>query len=148
MTINSPLFAGDCYKELLKLVENPCARGGKKIPLLYKVVAGREATDSEALELANRAFVDWVRVHRKVRLKSSDNCPYYSPSSTMTSIRSLLAYLMRACGWVICFDDMRGFDGSLDAVLKDLFHQRQKDWVSLHLKLIKFMLLLLTFVFV
>ena len=95
------------------------------------MVAGKEAhVGSEALDLVNRVMVDWVRVYRKIRVKENE-CPYYSPSSTMTSIRSLFAYFTKAYGWVICFEDLKGFDGCLDFVLSDLFKKNQETYVSL-----------------
>ena len=123
------LLSGDRYAELLKLVDNPFRRGPPKIPQLYKVISGRPETDSEALQLVNRVMVDWVLVYKKVRIKEGE-CPYYSPSSTMTAIRSLFAYLGKACGWVIAYNDLKGFDGCLDAVLENLFDTNQETYVS------------------
>ena len=122
-------LVGDRYKDLLKPVKNPFKKGASDIPLLFKEVSGRDSTDKEAMSLANRAFVDWVRVHRKVRTRPGQ-CPWYSPSSTMTAIRSLFSFLNGQCGWVVCYDDFKNFDGCLENVLKKLFEERQEEWVS------------------
>lgn len=101
------------------------------IPLLYVVVSGKKPEeDRDCLDLVNRVMVDFVRVYKKDRPKKGSTCPYYEPSSTMTSLRSLFAYLTVACGWLICLDDLRGFNGSLDAVLSDLFAKRVEEYVS------------------
>ena len=98
--------------------------------MLYVMVGGKKADeDKDALELANRAFIDWARVYKKIRKGKGLSCPFYEPSSTMTALRSLFAYLTVTCGWLICMDDLKGFDGSLDAVLVDLFAARQREYV-------------------
>ena len=122
------------YKDLLKEIPNlftTCGRGMAMIPLLYKVVSGKLPEDNrDVLDLVNRVMVDWARVYKKVRPKKGSECPYYEPSSTMTAFRSLFAFLTITCGWVICLDDLKGFDGCLHFVLTDLFTKRQKEWVS------------------
>ena len=112
-------------------IPNPFRGKQGKIPLLYKVVSGRSPkTDREAVELVNRVMVDWARVYKKKRPNKGCDCPFYEPSSTMTAFRSLFAYLTIACGWLIGLDDLKNFDGCLDAVLTSLFEKRQKDYVS------------------
>lgn len=108
------------------MVDNLFRRGLQKIPLLYKIHSGHPETDMEAIELVNCVMVDWVLVYKKVWVKDGE-CLYYNPSSTMTAICSLFAYLTKACGWVIGYDDLKGFDGALDAVLQDLFNENKKN---------------------
>ena len=129
-------MSAERYKKLLEEVPNPFATSrdvaaSGMIPLLYVVVSGKKAEeDRDSLDLVNRVMVDFVRVYKKDRPKKGFTCPYYEPSSTMTSLRSLFAYLTVACGWLICLDDLRGFNGSLDAVLTDLFAKRVEEYVS------------------
>ena len=122
--------AGERYKDLLKEVKNPFFRGSGTVPKLYTMVSGRPPSDREALELTNRVMIDWARVYRKLVVRDGATCPYYEPSSTMTAFRSLFAYFGCACGWEIGLDDLKGFPGSLDAVLTKLFADRQKKYVS------------------
>ena len=118
---------------MLALVKNPFKRGGPtKIPVLFTLPSGiLPETDPDTVDLVNRVMVDWVRVHRKIRpLKQGSSNPFYSPSSQMTSLRQLFAFLSTTCGWVIGLDDLKGFDGCLNSVLSNLFDERQDLYVS------------------
>ena len=129
------ILLAERYSEVLKEIPNPFASkeetGLEKVPLLYQLVAGKtRESDPDILRLVNRVMVDWSRVYQKVRPKKGCECPFYEPSSTMTAFRSLFAYLTVTCGWVICLDDLKGFDGCLDHVLTKQFDERQRKYVS------------------
>ena len=84
--LSDTLCAGDRYEKLLQPTANLFRGGPPKIPLLHVMVAGQSAPgNAEAVELVNRIMVDFVRVYKKVCVKEGE-CPYYSPSSTMTAL--------------------------------------------------------------
>ena len=117
---------------MLALVKNPFKRGGdSKIPVLFTLPSGiLPETDPDTVDLVNRVMVDWSRVYRKIRPTKGMSNPFYSPSSQMTALRQLFAFLSTTCGWVIGLDDLKGFDGCLHSVLTKLFDERQKAYVS------------------
>ena len=48
-------------------------------------------------------------------------------------LRGFLSRLKTRYGWQMSYaDDFRGYEGSLSAVLKQLYREREQKWVSYH----------------
>jgi hypothetical protein len=68
-----------------------------------------------------------------MKMKNPDpetKCPYYQPSSQNTKIRTFFSAMKCHHDWVLGYDDFKGFEGSLGALLKDKYEEKAAKYVS------------------
>ena len=59
-------------------------------------------------------------------------CPFYQPSTQNVELRTFFAHMARTHNWQFNENDLKGFTGSLDAVIAELYDQRLKKYVSFY----------------
>lgn len=123
---------------LLQRVSNPWKTipgSHTQIPMLWKVCSG--SPDIEKIHLANDAVVDWQINYKKKNVEEKDDppkdrsdIPYYQPSSQNRTLRDFFGHMAKNYNWCFTQSDLKGFAGSLSAVLKSLYDERLKKYVS------------------
>jgi len=130
-------FTDKRYQNLLELVANPVKKGNepRQVPRVF-VELSNEATASKK-HLANRLLCEW---QANMKMKNPDRetgCPCYQPSSQNMRIRYFLSAMKRHHDWVLGYEDFRGFEGSLGAVVKENTKKELRNmWVQVHIYLI------------
>ena len=98
------------------------------VPLAFIICSGRR--DKRKIQLANAMLVD-INVHLKMkRPNKGKKCPYYMPSSQNQKLRSFLGRMNSYYDWNIGESDLKGFRGSLNGVMQELYAKREKEFVS------------------
>jgi hypothetical protein len=83
--------------------------------------------------LRNQILCEW-----QAQLKMKNPCPktgrpWYQPSVQNMKLRTFFSKMKANHGWEMNYsDDFRGYEGSLSVVLKTLYKERGKTWVSHH----------------
>lgn len=99
------------------------------MPLAFVLLSGNVTHDK--IMLCNNMVVDWqVRIKKK-KFKEGD-CPWYQPNTQAVLFRTFISHMGKKHSWNIGESDLKGFEGCLNAVLKETFAQRYETWVSNH----------------
>ena len=115
------------WETMLEMVENPNKRSATEVHRVFVVCSGPPTRNK--VMVANAMVVDWQLSLKKKSVKENE-CPWYQPSSQGTDLRTFFGHMAKYHNWQISDVDLKGFDGSLDGVLKTEFQRREKEWVS------------------
>ena len=121
-------------------IENPWRNrknAKPKIPALFKMVSG--VPDNDMILLANNAIVDWMLQFKKKSLPKKVNDPpksmkdvqWYQVSSQNRMIRDFFSHMNKNYDWMFTQSNLKGFEGCLAGVLKEMYRQRLLDFVSI-----------------
>lgn len=100
----------------------------RQVPRCFKIISGKKTQDK--LILCNKMVVDWqIRVKQKNKV-APGKCPWLQPGSQNTQIRTFFAFMKSEYNWPFTENDLSGFSGCLNGVLKDLYKEREEKWVS------------------
>ena len=116
------------YANLLTPVETTVvgSRDKRTVPVVFLMCAGIQT--KAKLLLINKIVVEWQIRLKKKRI-GTDGCPWYNPSSQSTEIWAFFGSMKRNYDWRYLDADLKGFEGSLHAVMADVFKQRAEKWV-------------------
>ena len=119
------------WEKMLKEVTNPNytpgSRQPKNVPLAFVAMAGKLLP--EKIMVCNHMMVDWQLRLKKKKTKEN-GCPWYQPNTQAVYLRTFFSHMAKNHSWNIGESELKGFEGSLNAVLKELFAQRYEEWVS------------------
>ena len=77
-------------------------------------------------------LVDY-QVNLKVkRVKKGTECPYYSPNTQNTLLWTFIGHMRTCHNWHYTVDHFKGFEGALSGVLRVLYTEREKLYVSIY----------------
>ena len=117
---------------LLVEVKNPNYTPGnsfsKTVPRAFVAVAGERSRAK--LMLCNALVVDHQVNLKKIRKLKTDEFEYYHPSTQAVELRTFFAHMNTMHDWRYTEKDLSGFKGSLQGVMKEVFAQRLKKYVS------------------
>ena len=125
---------------LLDEIENPWRnRPNAKptIPALFKMLSG--VPDTDMIHLGNSAIVDWMLGFKKKSLPKKVNDPpksmkdvkWYQVSSQNRMIRDFFSHMNKNYDWMFTQSNLKGFEGCLAGVLKEMYRQRLLEFVSI-----------------
>ena len=120
------------WEHALEKVKNPfytVGRGNCEA-MIARVFIMMHGYTNEVKELSNRVIVDWQCVMKKKKYKEGE-CPYYSPAVQNMLLRVFFAIMKDRYNFQFVIGDFKKFKGSLSGVMRELYAQRRKDWVSL-----------------
>ena len=80
--------------------------------------------------LCNALVVDHQVNLKKIRKLKTDEFEYYHPSTQAVELRTFFAHMNTMQDWRYTKKDLSGFKGSLQRVMKEVFAQRLKKYVS------------------
>jgi len=123
-------FTDEKYKDLLIVVGNPVKKGNEPLRVERIFVILSNEPNTQKKHLANMLLCEW---QADLKMKNPDpdtKCPYYQPSSQNTMIRTFFSAMKRHHDWVLGYDDFKGFEGSLSALLKVKYDERAAKYVS------------------
>ena len=121
---------GHCYgskwDNMLELVDNPSLVGERKVPRCFIALSGPRTQNKKLV--MNKLLVDW-QIETKLKKVEPDECPFYKPSTQAMNLRSFMSYMKSTYDWQIQLGDLKGFNGAVVGVIKELFAIRHKEWV-------------------
>ena len=68
----------------------------------------------------------------KKNVLDKSKCPYVQPSSHLTHVRSVLAYMKEEYGWRFSLQKDLNFRGGLNPRMKELFADQEKEYPGLY----------------
>jgi hypothetical protein len=117
---------------MLEEVDNPNFNGmssdhPEKVWKAFTAVSG--AISPMKSQLANSMLVDWMLALRKEKFSPSE-CEYFQPSTTNLMLRTFFPFMARFHNWKYTTASFSNFEGCLSGVLKAIYEQRRKEYVS------------------
>ena len=117
---------------MVELVDNPIKVGNPSPKVARVFVALAQRTNATKV-LANNILCEWQIQLKMKKPNQETKCPWYQPAVQSMRLRGFLSRLKTRYGWQMSYeDDFRGYEGSLSAVLKQLYREREQKWVSYH----------------
>ena len=118
---------------MLELVNNPNYRHGRrrddseKVPRAFVTCSG--PITPVKLDVANAMCVDWQVRHKKLKVSKEGN-PWYAPVTQKAEWRVFLARMAKYHGWRYTASNYENFEGSVNAVMAEIFEKRLNEFVS------------------
>ena len=120
------------WGKMLELIPNPhwtprMSPDAKVVPRCF-VLFGGDITHQK-LSLCNDMLIDWQMNYKKQRFKEGE-CPWYSVDVQNMEVRTFLAHMAKTYTWRYATKHFSNFEGSLNAVMSNLYQQRFQEWAS------------------
>ena len=117
---------------MVELVDNPIKVGNPPPRVARVFVALAQRTNATKV-LANKILCEWQIQLKMKQPNPETKCPWYQPVVQNMRFHGFLSRLKTRYGRQMSYaDDFRGYEGSLSAVLKQLYREREQKWVSYH----------------
>ena len=120
------------WESMLVEVDNPYFNGMgpdhvEKVPKAFTQVSG--AITPMKSQLANNMLVDWMLILKKQTV-SPGECEFFQPSTTNLMLRTFFPFMGKFHNWKFTTASFSNFEGCLSGVLKSIYEQRRKKYVS------------------
>ena len=115
---------------MVELVDNPIKVGNPPPKVAWVFVLLAQRTNNTKV-LCNKILCKWQSQLKMKKPNPETKCTWYQPAVQSMRLRGFLSRLKTRYGRQMSYaDDFRGYEGSLSAVLKQLYREREQEWVS------------------